>query len=89
MSRRYRGRLPSQVESKSLLAVASKYPSFPILLETMRECLQDVFDVPGLVELMAPQLGLPLEARRPDALSDLDNATAARLTLSYGLALEE
>ncbi|WP_131737573.1 ATP-dependent helicase [Actinomadura roseirufa] len=35
-----------------LLAVASKYPSFPIVLETMRECLQDVFDVPGLVGLM-------------------------------------
>ncbi|GAA1543135.1 hypothetical protein GCM10009678_27120 [Actinomadura kijaniata] len=35
-----------------LLGVASKYPSFPIVLETMRECLQDVFDVPGLVRLM-------------------------------------
>ncbi|SNS10699.1 ATP dependent helicase, Lhr family [Actinomadura meyerae] len=35
-----------------LLAVASKYPSFPIVLETMRECLQDVFDVPGLVQVM-------------------------------------
>jgi ATP-dependent Lhr-like helicase len=35
-----------------LLQVASGYGSFPIVLETMRECLQDVFDVPGLVELM-------------------------------------
>ena len=35
-----------------LLSVASEYGSFPIVLETMRECLQDVFDVPGLVELM-------------------------------------
>ncbi|WP_425571067.1 ATP-dependent helicase [Nonomuraea ferruginea] len=35
-----------------LLGVASRYASFPIVLETMRECLQDVFDVPGLVELM-------------------------------------
>jgi ATP-dependent Lhr-like helicase len=35
-----------------LLRVASGYGSFPIVLETMRECLQDVFDVPGLVELM-------------------------------------
>jgi len=35
-----------------LLSVASGYGSFPVLLETMRECLQDVFDVPGLVELM-------------------------------------
>ena len=36
-----------------LLSVAAKYPSFPILLETTRECLNDVFDLPALVELMA------------------------------------
>ena len=35
-----------------LLAVASQYSTFPIALETMRECLQDVFDVPGLTALM-------------------------------------
>jgi ATP-dependent helicase Lhr and Lhr-like helicase len=35
-----------------LLAVASQYSQFPIALETMRECLQDVFDVPGLTALM-------------------------------------
>ena len=35
-----------------LLSVASGYGSFPIVLETMRECLQDVFDVPALVALM-------------------------------------
>jgi ATP-dependent helicase Lhr and Lhr-like helicase len=38
--------------SAQLLAVASEHSTFPIILETMRECLQDVFDVPGLVELM-------------------------------------
>ena len=36
-----------------LLDVARKYPDFPIVLETVRECLQDVYDVPALVELMA------------------------------------
>ncbi|CAA9219474.1 MAG: Probable ATP-dependent helicase lhr, partial [uncultured Corynebacteriales bacterium] len=36
-----------------LLQVASGYGSFPIVLETMRECLQDVFDVPGLVGIMS------------------------------------
>ncbi len=36
-----------------LLSVAAKYPSFPILLEATRECLNDVFDLPALVELMA------------------------------------
>ena len=36
-----------------LLAVASRYEGFPIVLETYREVLQDVFDMPGLVELLA------------------------------------
>ena len=35
-----------------LLSVAAKFPSFPILLETTRECLNDVFDLPALVGLM-------------------------------------
>jgi len=38
--------------SAQLLDVASKYGSFPIVLETIRECLQDVYDVPALTELM-------------------------------------
>ncbi|WP_406515098.1 DEAD/DEAH box helicase [Streptomyces sp. NBC_00873] len=42
-----------------LLQVAAGFGSFPIVLEAVRECLQDVFDVPGLVELMGD-----LEARR-------------------------
>ena len=33
--------------SADLLAVASRYGSFPILVETYRECLADVFDLPG------------------------------------------
>jgi ATP-dependent Lhr-like helicase len=35
-----------------LLDVARDYPDFPITLEAARECLRDVFDVPGLVEVM-------------------------------------
>ena len=38
--------------SAQLLEVASKYPAFPIVLEAVRECLQDVYDVPSLVGLM-------------------------------------
>ena len=38
--------------SAQLLDVASKYGSFPIVLETIRECLQDVYDVPALTEMM-------------------------------------
>ena len=36
-----------------LLEVARKYPDFPVVLETVRECLQDVYDVPAVVDLMA------------------------------------
>ena len=39
--------------SADLLAEASKHPTFPILLETTRECLRDVFDVPALREVLA------------------------------------
>ncbi|WP_018019307.1 DEAD/DEAH box helicase [Corynebacterium ciconiae] len=35
-----------------LLDVARKYPSFPIILETVRECLQDVYDLEALTALM-------------------------------------
>jgi ATP-dependent Lhr-like helicase len=42
--------------SAQLLDVAREYADFPITLEAARECLQDVFDVPGLVEVMR-QLG--------------------------------
>ncbi len=38
--------------SAQLLSVASTHPEFPIVLEAVRECLQDVYDVPGLVGLM-------------------------------------
>lgn len=37
----------------NLLAVASKYPRFPMLLETTRECMNDVFDVPALIEVLS------------------------------------
>ncbi|WUV82853.1 ATP-dependent helicase [Streptomyces sp. NBC_01476] len=45
--------------ASQLLQVTSEFGSFPIVLEAVRECLQDVFDVPGLVELMGD-----IEARR-------------------------
>jgi len=38
--------------SAQLLEVASQYPAFPIVLETVRECFQDVFDVPALTGLL-------------------------------------
>jgi ATP-dependent Lhr-like helicase len=39
--------------ASQLLSVAAKYERFPVVLEAMRECLQDVYDVGGLRELMS------------------------------------
>ena len=37
-----------RLKAQSLLQVARRYPQFPIVLETYRECLQDVFDLGAL-----------------------------------------
>ena len=63
-----------------LLDVARKYPDFPVVLETVRECLQDVYDVPTLTDLMADI------ARRfagaVDTLIATGNTTANRARLA-------
>jgi len=41
-----------RLKAQALLQVARRYPAFPIVLETYRECLQDVFDLPGLRALL-------------------------------------
>ena len=41
-----------RLKAQSLLQVARRYPQFPIVLETYRECLQDVFDLPALRGLL-------------------------------------
>jgi ATP-dependent Lhr-like helicase len=41
-----------RLKARSLLEVARKYADFPIVLETYRECLRDVLDVPGLIEVL-------------------------------------
>jgi ATP-dependent helicase Lhr and Lhr-like helicase len=41
-----------RLKAQGLLQVARRYGSFPVILETYRECLQDVFDLPGLVRLL-------------------------------------
>jgi ATP-dependent Lhr-like helicase len=38
--------------AEHLLSVASQHPTFPIVLETYRECLRDAFDLPGLVSVL-------------------------------------
>ena len=41
-----------RLKSQSLLEVAKDFPRFPVILETYRECLRDVLDLPALVELL-------------------------------------
>jgi ATP-dependent Lhr-like helicase len=42
-----------RLKAQGLLQVARRYGSFPVILETYRECLQDVFDLPALTRLLA------------------------------------
>ncbi len=60
-----------RLKSQSLLEVAKKFGDFPIVLETYRECLRDVLDVPGLVELLSRI------RRREVSLVEIETPTAS------------
>src|SRR5207248_896241 len=60
-----------RLKSQSLLEVAKKYGEFPIILETYRECLRDVLDVPGLAELLRRL------SRREISLIEVETPTAS------------
>jgi ATP-dependent helicase Lhr and Lhr-like helicase len=67
--------------SADLLAVASRFSSFPIILEAYRECIRDVFDLPALTAIMAGiQRG---EIRVTTVESDKPSPYAASLLFSY------
>uniref|UniRef100_UPI001FDF903F DEAD/DEAH box helicase n=1 Tax=Nocardia higoensis TaxID=228599 RepID=UPI001FDF903F len=55
--------------SAQLLDVARKFPDFPILLETVRECLRDVYDLPALTDVLGRV------ARRQLRLIEVETAT--------------
>lgn len=59
-----------------LLDVARRYPDFPILLETVRECLQDVYDLPALRDLLGQV------ARRRIRLVEVETASASPFATS-------
>ena len=65
-----------RLKAQGLLQVARKYGSFPIILETYRECLQDVFDLPALKRLLNG-----LKTRQLD-LVDVETATASPYSTS-------
>ena len=64
-----------------LLAVASHYGSFPVLLETYRECLRDFFDMPALVATLADVRSRKVRVATVD--SDTPSPFAASLLFSY------
>jgi ATP-dependent Lhr-like helicase len=64
-----------------LLAVASRYGSFPVLLETYRECLRDFFDMPALVTTLADLRSRKIRVATVD--SDTPSPFAASLLFSY------
>ncbi|MDQ3876111.1 MAG: DEAD/DEAH box helicase, partial [Actinomycetota bacterium] len=65
-----------RLKAQSLLQVARKYGSFPVVLETYRECLQDVFDLPALKRLLHG-----LRVRQID-LVDVETASASPFSAS-------
>ena len=68
-------------KSAYLLQVASRYGSFPIILEAYRECLQDVFDVPALTSLM--EAVRRREVRVVDVETPVPSPFASSLQFSY------
>ncbi len=65
-----------RLKAQSLLQVARKYGSFPIVLETYRECLQDVFDLPALRGILR---GLSTRRARPRRGRDAVRLAVRRL----------
>jgi ATP-dependent helicase Lhr and Lhr-like helicase len=60
-----------RLKSQNLLEVAKRYGEFPIVLETYRECLRDVLDLPGLRELLGKL------HRRELSMVEVETATAS------------
>ena len=64
-----------------LLAVASRYGSFPVLLETYRECLRDFFDMPALIATLSDLRSGKIRVVTVD--SERPSPFAASLLFSY------
>ena len=64
-----------------LLAVASRYGSFPVLLETYRECLRDFFDMPALIATLSDVRSRKVRIATVD--SETPSPFAASLLFTY------
>jgi len=69
-----------RLKAKNLLANVTRYPSFPIVLETYRQCLKDVFDLPAL------QAVLGGVQRREIHVHDVETASASPFARSLTFA---
>jgi ATP-dependent helicase Lhr and Lhr-like helicase len=65
-----------RLKAQSLLEVARRHEDFPIVLETYRECLRDVLDLPGLTEILGRL------HRREISLVELETPTASPMASS-------
>ena len=69
-----------RLKAQNLLATVKQYPSFPIVIETYRQALADVFDMPGLKSLLA-------EIRaRSIAVDDIETPSASPFARSLVFA---
>ncbi|MCL6423811.1 ATP-dependent helicase [Brachybacterium sp. JHP9] len=68
-------------KAANLLDVARPYPQFPIMLEAARECLQDVYDLPSLVDLMGQVAGRRVQVREVE--TDTPSPFARSLLFGY------
>ncbi len=71
-----------------LLDVARKYPNFPIILEAVRECLQDVYDLPALVQLCEDIRGMRVRIVEVETMQPSPFAVAMLFTYTGAFIYE-
>lgn len=70
-----------RLRASQLLEIAQGYPDFPVILETLRECLQDVYDLPALERLMRRLNGGEIQIS--DVTTTTPSPFAASLLFGY------
>ncbi|STE19181.1 ATP-dependent helicase [Escherichia coli] len=70
-----------RLRASQLLEIAQGYPDFPVILETLRECLQDVYDLPALERLMRRLNGGEIQ------ISDVTTTTPSPFATVYCSAM--
>lgn len=68
-------------KAADLLKVAARFPGFPVLMETFRECLRDVFDLEGLLRLLRSVANRSIKVR--SVLSEHPSPFAGAVLFNY------